>query len=128
MKKTQLTERFQQLAGIKSLYTLKEDLSDTPSLKNEMVEFVKMNFEAIKTQFLKQELEVIEDSFSDGEDELRDGSIKFLYNQLKVSTAEELVGVINERSLGVDLDDDTDVINLFNMIRAMVDVAAKPSN
>ena len=43
--------------------------------------------------------------------------MKFLVDQLNVSTAEELIGVINERSIGVDLNDDSECEELFDMIK-----------
>jgi hypothetical protein len=43
-------------------------------------------------------------------------------DQIEVGNAEELIEVINERSIGVDLDSD-EVIELFNMIKAIKEVA-----
>jgi hypothetical protein len=43
---------------------------------------------------------------------------RFLNNQMNVSTAEELIDVINERSIGVDLDGD-EVNELFDMIKSI---------
>ena len=37
---------------------------------------------------------------------------------MNVSTAKELIDVINDRSIGVDLDGE-EVIELFNMIKAI---------
>jgi hypothetical protein len=38
---------------------------------------------------------------------------------MNVSTTEELIDSINERSLGVDYDDEDDVNQLFDMIKAI---------
>jgi hypothetical protein len=39
---------------------------------------------------------------------------------MNISTAEELIDVINDRSIGVDLDSE-EVIELFNMIKAILE-------
>jgi hypothetical protein len=46
---------------------------------------------------------------------------EFLLDQIKVQNAEELIDVINERSIGVDLDGN-EVIELFNMIKGIVNL------
>jgi hypothetical protein len=86
-------------------------------VKNEMIEFVIENFDVIKNQFLKDELEILDDNFGDDIVEFNMLS-KFLFEQMEVSTAEGLIDVINERSIGVDLDD-IEVEELFNMIKAI---------
>ena len=90
-------------------------------MKNEMIEFVSENFEVIKAQFLKDELEILDDCFGDDIDEFN-MLTEFLFEQMDVSTTEGLIDVINERSIGVDLDSD-EVIELFNMIKAIKEVA-----
>jgi hypothetical protein len=88
-------------------------------MKNEMIKFVYENFEVIKSQFLKDEMNILEEMFEDEiifKDEfdyLRD----FLLNQIEVKSAEELIEVINERSIGVDLENDIESEELFNMIK-----------
>ena len=88
-------------------------------MKNEMIKFVSENFEVIKTQFLKDELEILDDCCSDDKEELN-SLTEFLINQMNISTAEELIDVINDRSIGVDLDSE-EVIELFNMIKAILE-------
>ena len=93
-------------------------------MKNEMIKFVNENFEVIKAQFLKDEMNILEELF---EDEINDENefdylSEFLLNQIEVESAEELIDVINERSIGVDLDSD-EVIELFDMIKAIKEVA-----
>ncbi len=94
-------------------------------MKNEMIKFVSENFEVIKSQFLKDEMNILEEMFEDGinfKDEfdyLRD----FLLNQIEVKSAEELIEVINERSIGVDLENDIESEELFNMIKEIKEVA-----
>ena len=80
-------------------------------VKNEMVEFVGENFELIRNQFIKQEEEHGGNCFLDE-----------VYN-LNISEGERLVDIINECSLGVEYEDDEDTNNLFNMIKAMKEVA-----
>jgi hypothetical protein len=82
---------------------------------------VSENFEVIKAQFLKDELEIINECFEDDIVELN-MLTEFLLDQIEVGNAEELIEVINERSIGVDLDSD-EVIELFNMIKAIKEVA-----
>lgn len=87
-------------------------------MKSEMIKFVSDNFEVIKNNFLKDEMNILEEMFEDEEiDENEFNHLsEFLINQMNVSTAEELIDVINERSLGVDLDSD-EVNDLFDMIK-----------
>ena len=72
-------------------------------MKSEVIEFVEVNFELIKNNFYNYELEILNEM---GEDEGEDMSddIEFLNDQMNVSTAEDLIKVINERSLALDLD------------------------
>ena len=89
-------------------------------MKNEMIKFVEDNFELIKTQFLKDELEILNDCCGDDIVELN-MLTEFLLDQIKIESAEELIDVINERSIGVDLDGN-EVIELFNMIKGIVNL------
>jgi len=90
-------------------------------MKNEMIKFVNENFDVIKNQFLKDELEILDDCFGDDVNEFN-MLTEILLEQMEVSTAEELIEVINERSIGVDLDD-VEVKELFDMIKAIKEVA-----
>lgn len=87
-------------------------------MKSEMIKFVSDDFEVIKNNFLKDEMNILEEMFEDEEiDENEFNNLsEFLINQMNVSTAEELIDVINERSLGVDFDSD-EVNDLFDMIK-----------
>ena len=87
-------------------------------MKSEMIKFVSDNFEVIKNNFLKDEMNILEEMFEDEEIDENEFNYlsEFLINQMNVSTAEELIDVINERSLGVDLDSD-EVNDLFDMIK-----------
>jgi hypothetical protein len=87
-------------------------------MKKEMIKFVEENFEVIKAKFLKDELEILNDCFGDDQDEL-DELTEVLYEQLEVNSAEELLDVINEKTQGVDYDDEDDVNQLFDMIKAL---------
>ncbi len=94
-------------------------------IKNEMIEFVNENFEVIKNNFYNSELnileEILEDELHRGEGDIDDHNmlVEFLNHQMNVSTAEELVEAINERSLGVDFEDNEDTNELFKMIKAI---------
>jgi hypothetical protein len=87
-------------------------------MKKEMIKFVEENFEVIKAKFLKDELEILNDCFGDDQDEL-DELTEVLYEQLEVNSAEELLDVINEKTQGVDYDDEDDANKLFDMIKAI---------
>lgn len=87
-------------------------------MKKEMIKFIEENFEVIKSQFLKDELKILSDC---GEDEDELDSVYFEINF--ISKAEVLLEVINERTLGVDYDDEGDVNQLFDMIKAIKEVA-----
>ena len=89
-------------------------------MKKEMIKFVEENFSVIKTQFMKNELEILAECFNDDNDiEEFIYLMKFLVDQMNVLTAEELIDVINERSLGVDYDDEDEVNELFDMIKSL---------
>jgi RecJ-like exonuclease len=89
-------------------------------MKKEMIKFVSENFEVIKNNFYKSELNILEDILeTEGDQNEFDFLVEFLNNQMNVSTTEELIDVINERSLGVDYDDEDDVKWLFDMIKAL---------
>jgi hypothetical protein len=82
-------------------------------MKNEMIKFVSENFDVIKNNFYAIEIEAINDNaYCDQSDiDNLDDDIYLAIN------AEELIDVINERSLGVDYDDEDDCEELFDMIR-----------
>jgi RecJ-like exonuclease len=89
-------------------------------MKKEMIKFVSENLEVIKDNFYKSELNILEDILeTEGDQNEFDYLVEFLNNQMNVSTTEELIDVINERSLGVDYDDEDDVKHLFDMIKAL---------
>ena len=89
-------------------------------MKKEMIKFVSENFEVIKNNFYKSELNILEEILeTEGDQNEFDFLVEFLNNQMNVSTTEELIDTINERSLGVDYDDEDDVNQLFDMIRAI---------
>jgi len=86
---------------------------------NEMIEFVNENFEVIKNKFSSEEREIINEL---GEEE------NYLIDALNsgLDSAQDsisLIELINERSLGVDLEDDSDAIELFDMIKAIKEAA-----
>jgi hypothetical protein len=90
-------------------------------MKNEMIKFVSENFEVIKNNFLKDEISILEEMFEDdiNDKEEFDYLSEFLINQMNVSTAKELIDVINDRSIGIDLDDESDCDELFDMIKTI---------
>jgi hypothetical protein len=91
-------------------------------MKNEIIKFVDENFKVIKSQFLKDEIKNLKNECSEDDFELAI-DLEYLHDQLEVSTAEELIDVINERSLGVDYDDESDCAELFDMIKVMKEAA-----
>jgi RecJ-like exonuclease len=93
-------------------------------MKKEMIKFVSENFEVIKNNFYKSELNILEEILeTEGDQNEFDFLVEFLNNQMNVSTTEELIDAINERSLGVDYDDEDDVNQLFDMIKALKEAA-----
>ena len=110
MAKQILSEEFrrmQRLAGIITEEQLNENVA------SEMVKFVSQNFDTIKANFLQSELEILDDIEAEEED------YSNLNSQMNVSSAEELINAINERTLGVDLEDDMDASELFDMIKEL---------
>jgi hypothetical protein len=107
---TQLNEQFrrmQVLAGIITEGQLNENVA------SEMVKFVSQNFDTIKANFLQSELEMLDDIEAEEDD------YSNLNSQMDVSSAEELINAINERSMGVDLENDMDASELFDMIKEL---------
>jgi hypothetical protein len=89
-------------------------------MKNEMIKFVSENFDVIKNNFYNDELNILEEIYEDeGDIDDHNMLVEFLNNQMNISTAEELIEVINERSLGVDFEDDEDTNELFKMIKVI---------
>jgi hypothetical protein len=84
---------------------------------SEMVDFVKQNFDTIKDNFYKSEKDIITNDVDYEDDEDVSTFISYLDNQInKVSTAEELIDLINDRSIGVDLEGE-EASELFDMIK-----------
>jgi hypothetical protein len=82
---------------------------------NEMIEFVNSNFEVIKNNFYQVEKEIIEELDED-EDEIEE-MIACLEGQMSgVFDTNSLIELINERSIGVDLNDDDECEELFEQI------------
>jgi hypothetical protein len=93
-------------------------------MKKEMIKFVSENFEVIKNNFYKSELNILEEILEDEGDQYEfDLLVECLNNQLEVDSAEDLIGAINERSIGIDLDDESDCDELFDMIKAIKEAA-----
>ena len=110
MAKKILNEQFrrmQKLAGIITEEQLNENVA------SEMVKFVSQNFDTIKANFIESELEMLDDIEAEEED------YDNLKSQMNVSSAEELIDAINERSMGVDLEDDMGASELFDMIKEL---------
>ena len=82
--------------------------------------FVEENFEEVKTFFYNQEKEMIIEEFENESDEDRNEIISVLDEEINVSTSLELIEVINERSLGVDLNSDGECAKLFEMIESYI--------
>lgn len=104
-KKTDYELAFEHFLGSK--YDLNEEVESS-----DIIDFVKQNFDKIKTNFYNAEKEAImNDDYADQSD------IDNLEAQLMgISTAEKLIDVINDRSIGVDLEGE-EASKLFNMIK-----------
>lgn len=88
-------------------------------MKNETIEFINEHFEMVKSSFINDEIQMIEEL------DLNNGEIlsllMFLNKQMSsVENSLDLLQVINERSLGVDLDNDEEVEKLLNMIKNII--------
>ncbi len=88
-------------------------------MKKEMLKFVEENFKVIKSNFYNQERNIIVIDCSEDEDEV-DFLLDYLDDEIEsINSAEELIDSINERSLGIDYDDEDEVNELFDMIKAL---------
>jgi hypothetical protein len=84
-------------------------------MKSEMIKFVSENFEVIFNNFYENEKDAILNC--------DDCDLCDLYNLdcdfENAASAEELIELINERSIGVDLDDEDESEELFDMIKEL---------
>ena len=88
-------------------------------MKNETLEFINEHFETIKLSFINDEIQIIEEL--DWEKDEMLGLLIFLNKQMSsVVNSLDLLQVINERSLGIDLDNDEEVEQLLNMIKNII--------
>jgi hypothetical protein len=89
-------------------------------MKNEMIKFVSENFEIIKNNFYQAEKDIIEE-LDESDHEIQE-LIDYLEEQMnEVSTAEELIDVINERSIGIDFENEDDCNELLEQIELYLD-------
>jgi hypothetical protein len=108
MAKKILSEEFRRMQELAGIITEEQEYENVVS---EMVDFVKENFDTIKSNFTKSELGELDDDDADEDD------YDNLKSQMDISSAEELIDVINERTLGVNLENDWNASELFDMIR-----------
>jgi hypothetical protein len=88
-------------------------------MKNETLEFINEHFETIKSSFINDETQIIEELDLSNDETL--GLLIFLNKQMSsVENSLDLLQVINERSLGIDLDNDEEVEQLLNMIKNII--------
>ena len=89
-------------------------------MKVEVIKFIDENFEVIKNNFLKAESDILEELLEDDGNKVEFDMLSNFLNESidNATSAEELLDVINERSLGVDLDGD-EINDLFNMIKTI---------
>ena len=92
----------------------RDDIKDVNEVEaSDMVDFVKQNFDTIKDNFYKSEKDIIMDTDGDETD------LSNLEDQLSTATdAVSLIDVINERSIGVDLNDSEEAEELFDQIKS----------
>jgi hypothetical protein len=82
---------------------------------NEMIEFVNSNFEVIKDNFYQAEREIIEE-LDESDEEIKE-MINCLDEQMnEVIDTNSLIELINERSIGIDLNDEDECEELFEQI------------
>jgi chromosome condensin MukBEF MukE localization factor len=88
-------------------------------MKNETLEFINEHFETIKSSFINDETQIIEELDLSNDETL--GLLIFLNKQMiSVVNSLDLLQVINERSLGIDLDNDKELEQLLNMIKNII--------
>lgn len=88
-------------------------------MKNETIEFINEHFETIKSSFIDDETQMIEELDLSNDEML--SLLIFLNKQMiSVENSLDLLQVINERSLGVDLNNDEEVEKLLNMIKNII--------
>ena len=81
----------------------------------ELIEFVDNNFNVIKYKFLQDEIQMINE-FDENIYPDKEKHLKFIKNIMdNVLTTEQLIKIINERSLGNNLEEDSS--ELLNMIK-----------
>ena len=83
-------------------------------MKEEMIKFVSENFELLKKNFYEVEKEIIEDACD--EEDIEEFTSLLKSDVEKVTSAEELIKLINERSIGIDLEDEEDLEMLLDEI------------
>ena len=91
-------------------------------MKNKLNEFVSKNFEIIKIKFLEDERNILIDLKGDEviNKEQFDDLSKILENQLNVFNVDELIKAINERSMDLDLNDDSKCNVLLDMLKNII--------
>jgi hypothetical protein len=77
--------------------------------------YVSENFENIKSKFIRDEIQIIESLDIESSEIKR--LTEIMLNSMNISTTEELINVINERSIGIDLNDDIQCEELLNMLK-----------
>ena len=88
-------------------------------MKNETIEFINEHFETIKSSFIDDETQMIEELDLSNDEML--SLLIFLNKQMiSVENSLDLLQVINERSLGIDLNNDEEVEKLLNMIKNII--------
>lgn len=93
----------------------RDDIKDINEAEtSDMVDFVKQNFDVIKDNFYESEKDTImNDDYGDETD------LANLEDQLSEATdALSLINIINERSIGVDLNDPEEAEELFDQIKS----------
>jgi hypothetical protein len=89
-------------------------------MKNEMIKFVSENFEIIKNNFYQAEKDIIEE-LDESNDEIQE-MIDYLEEQMnEVYDANSLLELINERSIGIDFENEDDCNELLEQIELYLD-------
>ena len=90
-------------------------------MKSRLEKFVSENFVDIQSKFVKDENNILKEMLEDkilNIDEF-DYLVNCLEKQMNVFTAIELIEAINERSLGIDLNNENECEHLLEMLKTI---------
>jgi hypothetical protein len=91
-------------------------------MKSKLEKFVSENFVNIQNTFLKDENNILKEMLEDKILSIDDFDylVNCLEEQMNVFTAIELIEAINERSLGINLNNENECENLLEMLENII--------